>query len=843
MRIVIDMQGAQTGSRFRGIGRYTMALAAAMVKLRGEHEIILALNGLFPETIDSIRDAFDGLLPQEKIKVWNSVGPVHAFDPSNECRKDIAELIREEFLASLEPDIVHVTSLMEGFGDDAVHSIGRAPFKVPTAVTFYDLIPLINSDVYFAPNPGFEILYREKISHLNRAQLMLAISESSREEALQYLDLSREQIVNISAAVDDIFKPVTYAEEATRKLNEKYGVRRKYLMYSGATDDRKNHLGLISAYALLPASIREEYQLILVGGLPDDHRYRFEQHVLKSKLSLEDVIITGRVSDEELVQFYNQCALYVFPSLHEGFGLPVLEAMSCGAAAIGSSTTSVPEVIGNTEALFDPYSERAIAEKILQVLGDPLFLQSLKEHGVVQARSFTWENSAQLTIRAFERWYELNRNQAVKYKEFSNEADRRCWLLDEVARLGPVMSDTEIKRIAQAIATNTPAPMKQLLVDVSDLVGSNNRTGVSYIVRRILLELLANPLQGYVVRPVYATADDFGYRYANKYLGKLFDSSSSDLEDSYIDFFQCDIFLGLDVQHNVQAKQASFYQYLRRIGVSIYFVLYELEPLLKSSVFPESVLSAGHGRLALSRYMDGVLCISKTVSLELANWLEKNAPPKGRALKIGCFSLGSDIENNPATKKMTSSDEETLQQISKNVSFLITLTNDSAAAIAQTLKAFEVLWEEGDSALLILVSRIGQYINETITQEVLGSGSHCIWLREVSDDFYLKIQAASTCLIMVSEGENFGMELMEAAQCNLPIIARDIVLYREIAADHVFYFSGHEPEALMLAVKSWKSLYIQGRHPISENIPLQTWRESVEQIKGLISYAGSEIVK
>ncbi|MHA6129390.1 glycosyltransferase [Pseudomonas fluorescens group sp. PF-1] len=834
MRIVIDMQGAQTGSRFRGIGRYTMALAAAMVELRGEHEVILALNGLFPETIDSIRDVFDGLLPQENIKVWNSIGPVHAFDPSNEFRKDIAELIREEFLASLEPDIVHVTSLMEGFGDDAVHSIGRAPFKVPTAVTFYDLIPLIKSDVYFAPNPGFERLYREKISHLNRAELMLAISESSREEALQYLDLSREQIVNISAAVDDIFKPVTYSESSTRKLNDKYGVRDKYIMYSGATDDRKNHMGLISAYALLPNRVREEYQLVLVGGLPDDHRYRFEQHVLKSKLSFEDVIITGRVSDEELVQFYNQCALYVFPSLHEGFGLPVLEAMACGAAAIGSSTTSVPEVIGNKEALFDPYSEQAIADKILQVLGDPLFLQSLKENGVVQARSFTWENSAQLTIRAFERWYELNAKQAGKYKEFSNEADRRCWLLDEVARLGPVMSDTEIRRISQAIASNTPAPMKQLLVDVSGLVNSNGCTGVSYIVRRILLELVANPLLGYVVKPVYATADDFGYRYTNKYLNE-FDSSSSNLEGGYIDVFQGDIFLGLDVQHNVQAKQASYYQYLRRIGVSIYFVLYELEPLLKSSVFPENVLSTGLGRLALSRYMDGVFCISKTVSLELTSWLEVNAPPKSRALKIGYFNLGSDTENIAANECMTSSDEEILQKISTNTSFLKTLNNDSAKAVVQTLNAFKLLRNEGDSALLILVSRIGQSTDEAISKEISDSGCDCIWLRNVSDEFYSKIQAASTCLIVTSEGERFGMELMEAARCNLPVIARDIFLHREIAGDQAFYFSGYEPEALMLALKSWKELYAQGQHPISGNMPLQTWRESAEQLKGLIN--------
>lgn len=518
MRIVIDLQGAQTGSRFRGIGRYTMALALAMVKNCGEHEIVLALNGLFPETIDSIRDAFYGLLPDENIKVWSSVGPVHSFDPANNFRKDVAELVREEFLASLNPDIVHVTSLMEGFGDNAVHSIGRAPFKVPTAVTFYDLIPLIQSEVYLKPNPEFEKLYREKIEHLNRGNLMLAISESSREEALQYLAFTDEQVVNISAAVDDIFKPLEYSDLDTVNLNDKFKITGQYLMYSGATDDRKNHLGLISAYATLPVQVRKDYQLVLVGGLPNDHRYRFEQHILKCGLSLDDVIITGRVSDDELVQFYNQCKLYIFPSQHEGFGLPALEAMSCGAAVIGSDTTSIPEVIGNTDALFDPYSEQAIAEKILQVLRDPDLYQDLKKSGISQAQNFTWDICAQRTIRAFEKFH--TSRQEIIGLEHHDSVDiefNRQWLLDEIASVGLSMADTELKRIAQAVAMHTRSTVKQLFVDVSELVQRDSKTGVQRVVRSILKELLANPPQGFVVEPVFATSEEFGYKYAKNF--------------------------------------------------------------------------------------------------------------------------------------------------------------------------------------------------------------------------------------------------------------------------------------------------------------------------------------
>lgn len=124
MRIVIDLQGAQTESRFRGIGRYTLALAQAVIRNRGEHEIIIALNGLLNNTIEPIRTIFDQLLPRENIRIWHAAGPVCQCASDNIWRREAAECIREAFLASLRPDVVHVSSLFEGYLDDAVTSIG-----------------------------------------------------------------------------------------------------------------------------------------------------------------------------------------------------------------------------------------------------------------------------------------------------------------------------------------------------------------------------------------------------------------------------------------------------------------------------------------------------------------------------------------------------------------------------------------------------------------------------------------------------------------------------------------------------------------------------------------------
>lgn len=455
MRIVIDLQGAQCGSRHRGIGRYSLALAQAMARNAGPHEILLVLNGLFPKTIEPIRAAFDGLLPQENIRVWYAPGPVQGSDTANNWRRYSAELIREAFLASLHPDIVHISSLMEGFGDDAVHSIGLSSTHAPTAVTFYDLIPLIQSDVYLTPHPSFENFYKEKIEHLIKADLFLAISDSSRLEAIKCLNLPEDRTVNIGAAADDCFKQIEISDSLQNTLRKKFGITRPFLMYSGAADERKNHLRLIKAFSLLPIELRKNHQLAIVGHLTPEQKEKFETYAKLCGLELSDFIITGRVTDEEMVQFYNLCYSFIIPSWHEGFGLPALEAMSCGAPVIGSNASSLPEVIGREDALFNPFNEKAICQKMVEVLTNDHFRQDLASHGLEQAKKFSWDESAKRTIAAFERLHE-KRLESIAPGEPSARPSE-SWLINKIAALTdrPVDEGDWIKT-ADAISQNHP---------------------------------------------------------------------------------------------------------------------------------------------------------------------------------------------------------------------------------------------------------------------------------------------------------------------------------------------------------------------------------------------------
>lgn len=401
MRIVIDLQGAQTASRYRGIGRYSLALAQGLVRNRGEHEVLLALNGLFPETIEPLRESFRGLLPLANIRVWTAPGPVAFLDPANDGRRDAAECLREAFLASLEPDIVLVTSLFEGTGDDAVGSVARQA-SLPTAVVLYDLIPLIHRQLYLS-TPAAERWYMAKLDHLQRADLLLAISASSGREAVQRLGFDEHRVVNIATACEPYFLPRPVTPDLRRHLSSAYGIERPFVMYTGGIDHRKNIEGLIRAYARLPEALRSAHQLVIVCQAQAPERQRLLQLAGAAGLAQGELVLTGHVPDDDLVTLYNASTLFVFPSWHEGFGLPALEAMQCGRAVIAANTTSLPEVVGRADALFDPHDEADIAAKMIQVLQDDDFRQALERHGLEQARRFSWDATARRALEAMER--------------------------------------------------------------------------------------------------------------------------------------------------------------------------------------------------------------------------------------------------------------------------------------------------------------------------------------------------------------------------------------------------------------------------------------------------------
>jgi glycosyltransferase involved in cell wall biosynthesis len=1232
MRIVIDMQGAQSsGSRNRGIGRYTLALSKEMVRLRGKHEVILVLNGLFRDTIEPIRATFAALLPKENIRVWEAVGPVNADDQSNDVRRQAAELILEAFLANLRPDIVLNTSLFEGLVDDAITSIGHFTSQLPSAVILYDLIPLIHKSIYLQ-NPVIERWYLNKLGHVRRADLLLSISASSGQEAVDYLGFTPKQVVNISTACDTHFQPMVVDETKRTHFHQDYGLIRPFVMYTGGIDHRKNIEGLIRAYASLPKYIRATHQLAVVCSIQAPDRERLRILAKKEGLAEDELVITGFVSEEDLLALYNLCKLFVFPSWHEGFGLPALEAMACGRAVIGANTSSVPEVIGRKDALFDPLDDAAIKSKIEEILTNDDFCAELERDGLVQAKKFSWEKTACRAWEALEAfvsdqkpvasitnlkampqrqrlayisplppeqsgigdysaellpelarlyeidviiaqkevsdawiranctihdvaWFRQNAHRfdrvlyhfgnshyhsymfdllnefpgvvvlhdfylsgivyhmdvhgiqshgwtralmyahgwpavlaryqakdsdnviwtypcnlevlqqalgmivhsdysrrlacewygedaaedwsmipllrapaiktdrctarreldlaeddfvvcsfgllgphklnhrllsawlasplvndprcrlvfvgqnhsgdygadlmrtlngsvaasrieitswtdAERYRtwlaaadigvqlrtlsrgetsaavldcmnnglativnangsmadlsaeavwmlpdEFSDkqltEALTMLWrdvkrrialgqralefirtyhqpracaeqyaqaiesfyhrtsqglpaLIDALAEFKPLLPDEDWLRVAVALANDfSPKPRrKQLLIDISTLVQCDAKSGIQRVVRALLLHLLMSPPEGWAVEPVFATSDAPGYQYARQFTSHFLGVDYDWAEDAPVDAWQGDIFLGLDLQPVVVPTQKDHLLSWHRRGVEVFFVVYDLLPVLLPHACPDGAQAVHQRWLETISHFDGAVCISRTVADEFHDWLQMMGPKRERPFVLSWFHLGADVENSVPTAGMPANADQVFSALNTRPSFLMVGTVEPRKAHAQALAAFEQLWREDIDVNLVIIGKQGWKVDALVMK--LGGhpefGKRLFWLDGVSDEYLDRIYVASTCLIAASEGEGFGLPLIEAAQHNLSIIARDIPVFREVAGEHAFYFNGESPEQLAGAVKTWLSLDSEGKAPVVSGMEWLTWAESTEQL-------------
>lgn len=400
MRIVIDLQAAQSkSSRHRGIGRYAVSLTKAILRQRGTHEVVIALNGTFLDSIKSIRRAFEGLIEQSQIVVWPGLVGVSAESPQNAWRRHAAELLRESFLNNLKPDVLLISSLFEGLNENVVTSIGSITSNYKTAVILYDLIPYIHRHPYLE-NPDVARWYLDKVSNLRRSNLLLSISASSRQEAIDHLGYPPENIVNVSGDADACFRKLNLSADQSAALRSRYSLKRSFVMYTGGIDHRKNIEGLIRSFSNLPQELRTNFQLAIICSVNSQKQQELLSLASDCGLGQNDVVLTGFVPETDLVALYNLCTLFIFPSLHEGFGLPALEAMRCGAPVVASCTSSLPEVIGNDTALFDPHSDEAITEALERALINPAFRSELIKKGKIQASRFSWDESAKKALEA-----------------------------------------------------------------------------------------------------------------------------------------------------------------------------------------------------------------------------------------------------------------------------------------------------------------------------------------------------------------------------------------------------------------------------------------------------------
>ncbi|MCL2428471.1 MAG: glycosyltransferase family 4 protein [Alphaproteobacteria bacterium] len=272
------------------------------------------------------------------------------------------------------------------------------PFDGVTVLTINDLSWL--ADTHFHPRSRLAWIESRLADSLTQATRFVAISHFTRDEMVRHLGIARERIDVVSLAPPASFRPV--AAECAHETLARWGlVDQSFVLSVSTLEPRKNFDRLLAAHGELSHALRRSHPLVIAGG--QGWGERLVGRDAAKAIRAGELRLLGRISDQDLERLYSRCAAFVFPSLYEGFGLPVIEAMACGAPVIASSTTAVGETAGNAAVLVDPLDVAALSEAIGRVLRDRSLAVSLADRGRMRAADFSWDATTALLLASWRR--------------------------------------------------------------------------------------------------------------------------------------------------------------------------------------------------------------------------------------------------------------------------------------------------------------------------------------------------------------------------------------------------------------------------------------------------------
>jgi len=272
------------------------------------------------------------------------------------------------------------------------------PQGVPTVITVHDLSTLLFPELHVQDT----VEMHEKKTHFvrNLADLIIAVSENTRRDVIEHLGVPPERVHVVYEAAGEHFQPIKDAH-TVGTLTHRYGLQpNNYILTVGTLEPRKNQIRLVEAFHLLSQrGITQGLKLVLAGrkGWLYDNLF---QRVTELGLT-KDVIFTGVVPDKDLPALMSGALVFAYPSLYEGFGLPVLEAMACGVPVVTSNVSALPEVAGDAALIADPHDVESLAEAMRRLIENESLRTTLRNKGLTQAARFSWKRAAQETLKAY----------------------------------------------------------------------------------------------------------------------------------------------------------------------------------------------------------------------------------------------------------------------------------------------------------------------------------------------------------------------------------------------------------------------------------------------------------
>ncbi len=379
MRILIDATPLQTGHRERGVGTYTRELLRALLALDQVNDYRLIVHA----------DAFQPNSPLPDLTpLPSNVSLLPLPRPGLGRLTGFAshQVALPVLLASQRADLFHSPGFVAAF------SVPGVPWRcpLPLVVTLHDFIPL-HVPALFSGKAINRWWYSQQMRLAQRARRLICVSQSTRDDALRFMGVDQERCTVIYEGVDQVmFHPnAPQSPPADPPI----------ILFVGGDFVNKNRPAALAAFARFTQETTLPHHLVLVGrnATPDAELIRRNSGIDLSRLQCID-----QVGQAELARLYRQADLFLFPSVCEGFGLPVLEAMASGVPVVTSTVSSLPEVAGDAALLVDPYDPAALAAAMIRVLTDRVLHNRLQTAGLARAAQFTWQAAAEQTLAVYQ---------------------------------------------------------------------------------------------------------------------------------------------------------------------------------------------------------------------------------------------------------------------------------------------------------------------------------------------------------------------------------------------------------------------------------------------------------
>ena len=232
-----------------------------------------------------------------------------------------------------------------------------------------------------------------------KSDLIITISESAKNDIIENLGVSEDKIEIVHPGIDLENYSQKYEKEELERIRNKYKLPSEYILYLGTIEPRKNIERTIKAFIKYKKEVKDDLKLVIAGG----KGWKYDNIMKLIESMGTDIILTGYIDEEDKIPIYKLAQIFAFPSLYEGFGMPVLEAMAGGVPVVTSNVSSLPEVAGDAAILVDPLNEDEIFEAYKKILSDKKLQLEMIEKGLEQAKKFEWKESAKVLEQIYEK--------------------------------------------------------------------------------------------------------------------------------------------------------------------------------------------------------------------------------------------------------------------------------------------------------------------------------------------------------------------------------------------------------------------------------------------------------